>query len=310
MKYSPETKEELQKLCNDVSINLADIDTSKIKDMSSLFEEAHDRSDYSGIETWDVSNVKDMSYMFQRCNVENVDFTKWNTSNVENMCCMFAETELSNIDLSHFDTSKVKDFLACFQDSHLENDPKIGSWNVKSGECLADMFLNSNFKYDLSKWQIHPNADTYQMTYGSEISDEQLPAVYLNRIKYENLNEEDNLSEFEGQIIDGFEDFLDEKGIKIINPDSEDDENAANIYGEDYGLLQQTIEEAMTTYDVVKASEQIVKEFSNLLYNYDLGEAVSVADLHHLENKTAETMTSWGFKIPTTIKTVKQSNHR
>lgn len=309
MKYSPETKEELHDLCNDLTVNLRDIDTSKITDMSKLFFFS-ERKDFSGIETWDVSNVKDMSHMFHGKSLTNIDFKQWNTCSLENMSCMFIEAELSEVDLSCFDTSKVKDFYACFDSCYFASDPKIGSWNVKLGENFADMFFNSNFRFDISNWQIKQNGDTYQMTYDSDMTDDLLPYTYLNRVKLEGLKDEDLFPEFTGQIIDDFEDFLDEKEIKIINPDSEDDENAANIYGEDYGLLQQTIEEAMTSYDVVKASEQIVKEFSNLLYNYDLGEAVSVADLHHLENKTTETMTSWGFKIPTTIKTVKQSNHR
>ena len=41
-------------------------------------------------------------------------------------------------------------------------------------------------------------------------------------------------AEFIGQIIDIFEDFLEEKGIEIPNDDRED-ENDAIIYGLDYG---------------------------------------------------------------------------
>ena len=309
MKFTPENKKELLKLCNDLTVSLGDIDTSKITDMSELFMDSH-RKDFSGIETWNVSKVTDMSHMFHGKSLKNIDFKQWNTSSLENMSCMFIEAELSGINLSCFDTSKVKDFYACFVSCFFVSDPKIGSWNVQSGENFAGMFLNSNFKFDISNWQIKQNADTDHMTYDSDMNDDLLPCSYLNRVKLEDLKYKDNLPEFEGQIIDDFEDFLDEKGIKIINPDSEDDENAANIYGEDYGLLQQTIEEAMTTYDVVIASEMIVKEFSNLLYNYDLGEAVSVADLHHLENKTAETMENWGFKVSLSANIEMKSYHR
>lgn len=35
--YSPKNKEELQRLVDDLSINLGEIDTSKITDMSELF---------------------------------------------------------------------------------------------------------------------------------------------------------------------------------------------------------------------------------------------------------------------------------
>ena len=63
MKYCPRDKAELKSLCDNLSVNLGDIDTSRITDMSSLFDSSG-RIDYSGIETWDVSNVTDMSHMF------------------------------------------------------------------------------------------------------------------------------------------------------------------------------------------------------------------------------------------------------
>ena len=49
MKYIPETKVELEKLVNDLSVNLGDIDTSKITDMAGLFYLTK-RTDFSGLE--------------------------------------------------------------------------------------------------------------------------------------------------------------------------------------------------------------------------------------------------------------------
>lgn len=48
-----------------------------------------------------------------------------------------------------------------------------------------------------------------------------------------------------GRIIEVFEDFLDEKGIRIPNEDRPDDPDAANIYGMDYGWLSNEIEELL-----------------------------------------------------------------
>lgn len=64
--------------------------------------------------------------------------------------------------------------------------------------------------------------------------------------------------EFIGQIIDIFEDFLDEKGVKIDNPDRDRDavRDAAcsntNIYGCDYGDLSDRIESTMTNWGFFK----------------------------------------------------------
>lgn len=58
-------------------------------------------------------------------------------------------------------------------------------------------------------------------------------------------------AEFIGQIIDIFEDFLEEKGIEIPNVDRED-ENDAIIYGMDYGELQTNLEFMMTSWGVLE----------------------------------------------------------
>ena len=61
---------------------------------------------------------------------------------------------------------------------------------------------------------------------------------------------QDNMQEFICDIIEMFEDFLNEKGITIENPEKQeainngkDAESLANIYGTDYGWLQSECEE-------------------------------------------------------------------
>ena len=56
--------------------------------------------------------------------------------------------------------------------------------------------------------------------------------------------------EFTGQIIDIFEDFLELKGITIPNPErDEDPDNTAIIYGSDYGMLQDKIEDTLRNWE-------------------------------------------------------------
>lgn len=64
-----------------------------------------------------------------------------------------------------------------------------------------------------------------------------------------------DVSEFIGQIIDTFEDFLEEKGIDIPNDekdDRNDPESAAIIYGTDYGNLQSALEGLMLGWGVIE----------------------------------------------------------
>ena len=77
-KVQPKTKEQLKQLINyafkhDI-YDLNFIDTSKITDMSWLFENVKHNFDIS---SWDVSNVKDMSYVFQFCYDLDCDLSSW-----------------------------------------------------------------------------------------------------------------------------------------------------------------------------------------------------------------------------------------
>ena len=54
-----------------------------------------------------------------------------------------------------------------------------------------------------------------------------------------------------GQIIDLFEDFLEEKQINITNDEREDNESAAIIYGSDYFVLEDGIEETLRNWNLL-----------------------------------------------------------
>lgn len=83
-------------------------------------------------------------------------------------------------------------------------------------------------------------------------------------IKYE-----DKL-EFIGQIIDIFEDFLEEKGIDIPNEDKTDEDNTAIIYGCDYGDLQTNIEEMMKNWGIIDVEKKTVCLSFAALYKHNI----------------------------------------
>ena len=114
-KVQPKTKEQLKQLINYAfKHNIYDlnfIDTSKITDMSWLFENVKHNFDVS---SWDVSNVIDTEFMFYFCVNFNCDLSGWDVSNVTNMKYMFACCEKFNCDLSNWNMSNVTNMSHMF----------------------------------------------------------------------------------------------------------------------------------------------------------------------------------------------------
>ncbi len=122
-KYFPSNKNQLIDLIEDRlekygnNIDLNDIDTSEITDMSLLF--TYSRKSFNG------------------------DISSWNVSNVTNMKWMFVDSDF-NGDISSWDVSNVKNMERMFMHSKFNGD--ISEWNVKKSTNMFDMFYNSAMK--------------------------------------------------------------------------------------------------------------------------------------------------------------------
>ena len=105
--YAPKNSSNLFSLLNVEYIEADKIDTSKVEDMSSMFEEARHLTNLN-ISNWDTSNVVTMEAMFCRTtNLTKIDIGKWDMNNVKNMEYMFFQSKsiqqlnLSNIKLDY-----------------------------------------------------------------------------------------------------------------------------------------------------------------------------------------------------------------
>ena len=146
-KYHPQNRDELVELLRDKNIKLDTIDTSKITDMSLLFANissyrcnflesreielykqncenaARGRKDFSGIETWDVSNAVDMFGMFWGAASFNQPLESWDVSKVKDLRRMFRNTEFFNQNLNSWKVNKGADTHYMFKNSPLESNP-------------------------------------------------------------------------------------------------------------------------------------------------------------------------------------------
>ena len=160
--YHPKDKGELRKLLEELIIergknaDLNDIDTSKIIDMSYLFDGFEDELNPHNIDlsNWDVSNVENMKGMFYTCEKFNSDLSKWNVSNVENMRYMFHSCYNFNSDLSKWNVSNVTDMISMFNECENFNSD-LSKWNVSNVKDMYAMFYNcKKFNSDLNNWNV------------------------------------------------------------------------------------------------------------------------------------------------------------
>ena len=171
--YFPETKEELikniEECLDSKNYNLNCIDTSKITDMSNLFDSGNYNKSLNNIDIskWDVSNVKYMQFMFDGYENFNCDLSKWDVSKVKNMKGIFSWCVKFNCDLSKWDVSNVTDMSFMF-DSCKNFNCNLSKWNVSNVENMSCMFNGcEKFKAEgLNKWNINKVKDKEMMFYG------------------------------------------------------------------------------------------------------------------------------------------------
>ena len=96
-------EQELKRQGKDADLNF--IDTSKITDMSYLFQDLEIR--YIKIDKWDVSNVTNMAYMFDNAKSFDSDLPAWDMSNVKSKTYMLRGATSFKGRLSDWDAEKI-----------------------------------------------------------------------------------------------------------------------------------------------------------------------------------------------------------
>ena len=129
------------KLKNIKGIN--NFNTSQVFDMSGMFQLCIEL-EYLDLSNFDTSKVTDMSFMFSRClklkDIKGIN--KFNTNRVTEMNSMFQEcSELEYLDLSNFNTSKVIEMQYMFyRCSQLKEIKGINNFNINKVINSSKMF--------------------------------------------------------------------------------------------------------------------------------------------------------------------------
>ena len=162
-------------------LDLQGIDTSKVKNMSHIFQGGKSFLEELNLGSFNTSNVEDMSYMFNLFNpapgsaVTNIDLTKLNTSKVKNMKGMFYNTQwVTTLDASVMDTSNVEDMEEMFKYSSIKTLNMTGL-DVSKVTTMKNMFESSSItSLDLS------NFNTISLTNMSGMFSRALKLASLN----------------------------------------------------------------------------------------------------------------------------------
>ena len=155
------------------SLNLLNFDTSKVTDMSKMFNGMNKLTSLD-LSNFDTSNVTNMSAMFSSVfKLTSLNISSFNTSNVTNMGNMFSyASSLTSLDLSNFDTSNVTNMNQMFFDMQNLVSLDIPNFNTAKTTDVGSMFSlrdDDAYKDKLEKIYVNNDFDTSNLTNSSDM---------------------------------------------------------------------------------------------------------------------------------------------
>ena len=159
---NPSSFELFSNLTNVTSIDLSNMDTSGVINMSNMFSDNTSLTNITFGDNFNTANVINMSGMFKNCTIlKTIDLSSFDTSNATLMGSMFMNCQgLQNLDLKSFNTSNVTNMLYMFYNCSSLTSLDLSSFNTSNVERMDAMFYNcsSLISLDLS------NFDTSKIT--------------------------------------------------------------------------------------------------------------------------------------------------
>ncbi|MGX2982537.1 BspA family leucine-rich repeat surface protein [Helicobacter sp. 23-1045] len=173
-------KKQLKMLVNCVDdstgelISLAKIDTSKVTNMKALFYKSA-RSDFSGIEDWNVSNVVGFELCFAQCKTFNAPIEKWGDKikSARTFEAMFWGAESFDRAIgAHWDTSSATNMIRMFSQAKSFNNggqPFGEKWKMDKVGWTWEMFWNAErFNQPINHWIMSSVTKCFTMFMGAK----------------------------------------------------------------------------------------------------------------------------------------------
>ncbi len=106
---------------------------------------------------WDTSKVTDMSGLFEDCHMFNEYIGKWDVSQVTTMNSMFSRAFEFNQPLDHWDIRQVEDMSMM---NAFEFNQPLDHWNVSKVTCMSNMLKSCiSFNQALDHWDVSSVTD-------------------------------------------------------------------------------------------------------------------------------------------------------
>ena len=129
------------------SLDVRELNTSKVNNMSSMFHLCESLNTIIGIETFNTSKVTDMRNMFYRCiSLTSLDLSKWDTSQVTNMYYMFRMCYKLNGEITIMNhTIESNNYLGMFEYCSTELNNKFIVNYILSCRDIAQAMVDTKF---------------------------------------------------------------------------------------------------------------------------------------------------------------------
>ena len=214
-KIIPKDVNDLRRLLNLKRTKLANIEIPKhITDLSGLFNprfSKFERTDFSGLETWDVSHVTNMRSMFVKCkNFTGKEIENWNVKNVKDFSGMFGNCSNFNADLSRWNVSNAEEMIRMFSGCESFTGKGLEKWNVSNVVQINHMFDSckkftgkSVEKWNLDSLKEMSEIDIKRIFEGSG-AENNIPKSFMELIKKAEERAKENEREKEKELADAF----------------------------------------------------------------------------------------------------------